>query len=88
MPAKWNTEATEAKAKEMITLWEPHCSTPMETVLAHHLAWLTASHLQLQEAYAINSAGVIRANSQADLTQQSAKIAVSGLSERLERLEE
>jgi len=50
MNIQWTTEAVEAKAKEMIHMWEPHCSTTMETVLAHHLAYLTASHLQLQEA--------------------------------------
>ena len=72
MDIQWTTEAVEAKAQEMIHMWEPHCSTTMETVLAHHLAYLTASHLQLQKA---------------NLTEESTKVAVSGLSQRLERLE-
>ena len=59
----------------------------MESVLAHHVAYLTASHLQLQEAYKLNVASVIRANEQADLTQEIAKAAVAGLSERLEAVE-
>ena len=83
----WTTEAVEAKAQEMIRMWEPHCTTPMETVLAHHLAYLTASHLQLQEAYRVNVGSVVVANQKADLTEQSTKVAVSGLSQRLERLE-
>ena len=84
---QWTAETVEAKAQEMIRLWEPHCTTPMETVLANHLAYLTASHLQLQEAYRVNVGSVVIANQKADLTQQSTKVAVSGLSQRLERLE-
>jgi|TARA_B100001939_G_C16598610_1_gene470023 hypothetical protein len=87
MDIQWTTEAVEAKAKEMIHMWEPHCSTTMETVLAHHLAYLTASHLQLQEAYRVNVGSVVVANQKAELTEQSTKVAVSGLSQRLERLE-
>ena len=87
MDIQWTTEAVEAKAKEMIQMWEPHCSTTMETVLAHHLAYLTASHLQLQEAYQVNVGSVIRANQQADLTQETAKVAFAGLSQRLEAVE-
>ena len=45
---QWTTEAVEAKALEMIDMWEPHCRSDMETVLATHLAYLTASHLKLQ----------------------------------------
>ena len=55
--------------------------------MAHHLAYLTASHLQLQEAYRVNVGSVVVANQKADLTEQSTKVAVSGLSQRLERLE-
>ena len=84
---QWTTEAVEAKVEELIRLWEPHCASNMESVLAHHVAYLTASHLQLQEAYKLNVASVIRANKQADLTQETAKVAVAGLSERLEAVE-
>ena len=84
---QWTTEAVEAKAKEMIQMWEPHCSTTMETVLAHHLAYLTASHLQLQQAYQVNICSVIRTNDKAELTQEITKVAVAGLSERLEVVE-
>ena len=84
---QWTAETVEAKAQEMIRLWEPHCTTPMETVLANHLAYLTASHLQLQEAYRVNVGSVVRANQKANLTEESTKVAVSGLSQRLERLE-
>jgi hypothetical protein len=83
----WTTEAVEAKAQEMIRMWEPHCRSTMETVLATHLAYLTASHLQLQEAYRVNVGSVLRTNEKADLTQEITKVAVSGISERLERLE-
>jgi len=47
----------------------------MERVLATHMAYLTASHLQLQEAYPVNFSSVIRANHQADLTQAAANVA-------------
>ena len=87
MQIQWTAEAVEAKAREMILLWEPHCTTDMETVLARHLAYLTASHLQLQEAYRVNVNSVLRANQQADLTQETAKVAFSGLSQRLEAVE-
>ena len=87
MDTQWTTEAVEAKAKEMIHMGEPHCSTTMETVLAHHLAYLTASHLQMQEAYRFNVGSVVVANQKAELTEQSTKVAVSGLSQRPERLE-
>lgn len=87
MDIQWTTEAVEAKAQEMIHMWEPHCSTTMETVLAHHLAYLTASHLQLQEAYGVNVGSVIRTNEKADLTQEITKVAVACLSERLEAVE-
>ena len=62
MEVQWTSEAVEAKAQEMIVMWEPHCTTAMETVLAKHLAYLTASHLQLQEAYQVNICSVIRTN--------------------------
>ena len=39
---QWTSEAVEAKAKEMIGMWEPHCASNMETALAHHVAYLTA----------------------------------------------
>ena len=87
MEVQWTSEAVEAKAQEMIVMWEPHCTTVMETVLANHLAYLTASHLQLQEAYQVNVSSVIRANQQADLTQETAKVAFAGLSQRLEAVE-
>ena len=87
MDIQWTTEAVEAKAQEMIHMWEPHCSTTMETVLAHHLAYLTASHLQLQEAYRVNVGSVLRSNQKADLTQEITKVAVSGLSQLLEAVE-
>ena len=48
MEVQWTSEAVVAKAQEMIVIWTPHCTTDMETVLANHLAYLTASHLQLQ----------------------------------------
>ena len=70
---QWTTEAVEAKALEMIDMWEPHCRSDMETVLATHLAYLTASHLklqlqlQLQEAYQVNVGSVIRTDEKADL---------------------
>ena len=83
----WTSETVEAKAQEMIVMWEPHCTTAMETVLANHLAYLTASHLQLQEAYQVNVSSVIRANQQADLTQETGKVAFAGLSQRLEAVE-
>ena len=87
MDIQWTSEAVEAKAQELIHMWEPHCSTTMETVLAHHLAYLTASHLQLQEAYQVNVSSVIRANQQANLNQETAKVAFAGLSQRLEAVE-
>ena len=74
MRIKWTSEAVEAKAQEMIRMWEPLCGSDMETVLAHHLAYLTASHLQLQEAYRANVGSVIRAHQQLDLIQQTAKV--------------
>ena len=87
MDIKWTTEAVETKALEMIQMWEPHCTTDMEKVFANHLAYLTASHLQLQEAYRVNVGSVIRTNEKADLTQEITKVAVSGLSQRLEAVE-
>lgn len=87
MEVQWTSEAVEAKAQEMIVMWEPHCTTAMETVLANHVAYLTASFLQLQEAYQVNVGSVIRANQQADLTQESANVAFAGLSQRLEAVE-
>ena len=45
---QWTTEAVDAKVEELIGLWETHCASNMESVLAHHVAYLTASHLQLQ----------------------------------------
>ena len=87
MDIQWTTKAVEAKAQEMIRMWEPHCTTAMETVLTNHLVYLTASHLQLQEAYQVNVSSVIRANQQADLTQETAKVAFAGLSQRLEAVE-
>ena len=87
MQIKWTSEAVEAKAQEMIEMWEPNCTTAMEKVLAKHLAYLTASHLQLQEAYQVNVSSVIRANQQADLTQDTAKVAFAGFSQRLEAVE-
>ena len=44
---KWTTEAVEAKAQEMIRMWEPLSTKDMVTVMATHMAYLTASHLQL-----------------------------------------
>ena len=87
MEVQWTSEAVQAKVEELIRLWEPHCTTAMETMLANHLAYLTASHLQLQEAYRVNVSSVIRANQQADLTQETAKVAFAGLSQRLEAVE-
>ena len=84
---QWTAEAVEAKAQEMIVMWEPHCTTAMETVLAKHLAYVTASHLQLQEAYQVNVCSVIRTHDKAELTQEITKVAVAGLSERLEAVE-
>ena len=55
----------------------------METVLATHLAYLTASHLQLQEAYRVNVGSVLRTNEKADLTQEITKVAVSGIANAL-----
>ena len=71
----------------MIQMWEPHCTTDMGKVFANQLAYLTASHLQLQEAYRVNVSSVIRTNEKADLTQEITKVAVSGLSQRLEAVE-
>ena len=74
MDIQWTTEAVEAKAQEMIHMWEPHCSTTMETVLAHHLAYLTASHLQLQEAYRVNVGSVgVRALQSIDIAVRHAE---------------
>ena len=84
---QWTSEAVEAKAKEMIGIWEPHCASNMETALAHHVAYLTASFLQLQEAYQVNVCSVIRTNDKAELTQEMTKVAVAGLSRRLEAVE-
>ena len=87
MDIRWTTEAVEAKAQEMLHMWEPHCSTTMETALAHHVAYLTASFLQLQEAYQVNVCSVIRTNDKAELTQEITKVAFAGLSQRLEAVE-
>ena len=87
MQIQWTTEAVEAKAQEMIRMWGPLCTSDMETVLAKHLAYLTAAHLQLQEAYQVNVGSVIRANQKADLTEVSAKVAFASLSQRLEAVE-
>ena len=43
MEVQWTSEAVEAKAQEMIVMWEPHCTTAMETVLANHLARIAAA---------------------------------------------
>ena len=89
MDIQWTTEAVEAKAQEMIRMWEPLSTKDMVTVtvMATHLAYLTASHLQLQEAYRVNVGSVIRTNEKADLTQEITKVAVAGLSQRLEAVE-
>ena len=84
---QWTTEAVEAKAQEMIRIWEPLSTKDMVTVMATHMAYLTASHLQLQEAYRVNVGSVIRTNKKADLTQEITKVAVAGLSQRLEAVE-
>ena len=84
---KWTTEAVEAKAQEMIRMWEPLSTKDMAAVMATHMAYLTASHLQLQEEYGVNVTSVLRTNEKADLTQDITKVAVAGLSERLEAVE-
>ena len=87
MDIQWTTEAVEAKAQEMIRMWEPLSTKDMGTVMATHMAYLTASHLQLQEEYRVYVGSVIRTNVKADLTQEITKVAVSGLSQRLEAVD-
>ena len=87
MDIQWTTEAVEAKAQEMIRMWEPLSTKDMVTVMATHMAYLTASHLQLQEEYRVYVGSVIRTNEKADLTQEITKVAVSGHSQRLEAVE-
>ena len=84
----WDIARVEAQAKR----WQEMASVlpnDSERVawLIEHVSFLSASHLQLQEAYGVNVGSVIRANQQADLTQETAKVAVAGLSQLLEAVE-
>ena len=62
MDIQWTTEAVEAKAQEMIRMWEPLSTKDMVTVMATHMAYQTASHLQHQEEYRVYVGSVIRIN--------------------------